>query len=269
MKKILSMCIIVFLLISGFGAVAFPDEIYQEKMTLHFSQLAINENNNFGTLELEGTNSVLMKYNHYMVPTKIETFTFPLGTEIKKINCIPRNIHRQTITQELMVAPEPVLLNCTNFQKNIKTDSHPITPTGWYDYDIGTGIISNNRNVIVKVQTYPVQYHPSKNSIEWTEQIEIEIQYKEPEQPIAFANEYDFIILSPEEYTDELEDLVVHKNNRGLKTKLVTLDEIYQSQYFPVEGRDNPEKIKYFIKNAIDNWGIDSVLLVGGYEAVP
>jgi len=269
MKKIVSTVIVGFLLISGFGAVAFPDETRQEKMTIHFSKLIINENSNFVTLELEGTNSILMKYNHYMVPTRIVTFTFPFGTQIKSINCIPRNIHRQTITQELMVSPEPVLLEYTNIQKNIKTDSHPIAPTGWYDYNIGTGIQNNNRNVIVKVQMFPVQYQPLINSIEWAEEIEIEIQYKEPEKPIVSANEYNFLVLSPDEYANELEDLVAHKNNRGLKTKLVTLDEIYQSQYFPVEGRDDPEKVKYFIKNSIEQWGINSVLLVGGDQAFP
>ena len=47
-------------------------------------------------------------------------------------------------------------------------------------------------------------------------------------------------------------------------TKLVTLNEIYQSVYFPVEGRDCAEEIKYFIKNAVEEWGIKYVLLVGG-----
>jgi len=269
MKKILSMCIVAVLLISGFGVVAFPDEIYQEKMTLHFSQLTINENDDRVTLELEGTNSVLMKYNHYVVPTRIETFTFPLGTEIKKINCIPRNIHRETITKELIVAPEPVLLGYTPMHEDTQADANPIAINDWYDYDIGTGINGHERNVIVKLQTYPVQYRPSKNSIEWVEQIEIEIQYKESEQHMVLPNEYDFIIISPGEYADELEALVAHKNNRGLKTKLVTLDEIYNGTFFTTEGRDNQEKIKYFIKNAVEQWGITSVLLVGGDQAFP
>jgi len=155
MKKILSMCIVAVLLISGFGVVAFPDEIYQEKMTLHFSQLTINENDDRVTLELEGTNSVLMKYNHYVVPTRIETFTFPLGTEIKKINCIPRNIHRETITKELIVAPEPIPLGYTHMYENTPADANPISINNWYDYDIGTGINGHRREIFVKVQVFP------------------------------------------------------------------------------------------------------------------
>jgi len=269
MKKFVSLLVVGFLVLTGFGAVAFSNEVGQEKMMLHFSQLAINENDNFATLELEGTNSVLMKHNHYMSPTRIETFTFPFGTEIKKINCIPRNIHSEMMAKELKVAPEPVLHGFIPTHQSTNTGEAPIAPKGWYDYDIGTGINGNKRAVFVKIQVFPVQYHPSKNSIEWAEEIEIKIQYKEPEKSIVSTNEFNFLILSPDNYTNELEDLIVHKNNKGLKTKLVTLNEIYQSQYFPVEGRDDPEKIKYFIKNAIEMWGINSILLVGGYNTFP
>ena len=48
----------------------------------------------------------------------------------------------------------------------------------------------------------------------------------------------------------------------GFQTRLVTLPEVYDQMYW--QGRDNAEKIKYFIKNAIEQWGIDYVLLVGG-----
>ena len=52
--------------------------------------------------------------------------------------------------------------------------------------------------------------------------------------------------------------------DHGIQTKLVTTDAIYNNDYFTVSGRDDAEKIKYFIKNALEAWGIDYVLLVGG-----
>jgi hypothetical protein len=269
MKKLLTMCIILFLLISGFGAFAFSNGIHNVKMMLSFSQVLINENGTFVRAEMDGTNSTLMKYNHYIVPTRIETFTFPLGTEIKGITCIPRNIHRERITKELLVAPEPVLLKNPIGKKNVTTDVQPIASTGWYDYDIGTGIKGDERKVFVKIQVYPIQYKPFEDTFEWTEQIDINIQFEEPEQSMTFANKYDFVILSPKEYADELEDFVIHKNDRGVITKLVTLDEVYTGTYFPVDGRDGPEKIKFFIKHAIEQWGIHSILFVGGYQGIP
>ncbi|UCF49753.1 MAG: hypothetical protein JSU91_08390, partial [Thermoplasmatales archaeon] len=67
----------------------------------------------------------------------------------------------------------------------------------------------------------------------------------------------------------QLGDLVTHKNSRGISTKLVTLPEIYAGTHFPVEGRDDQEKIKYFIKNAIENWATSSVMLVGSASKFP
>jgi hypothetical protein len=72
------------------------------------------------------------------------------------------------------------------------------------------------------------------------------------------------VILTPSKFSKNLDKLVEHKNSYGISTNLVTLDEIYDGTHFPVEGRDDQEKIKYFIKNAIEEWGIEYVLLVGG-----
>ena len=82
-------------------------------------------------------------------------------------------------------------------------------------------------------------------------------------------NEYDFLIISPSEFTESLEPLVSHKNSYDVQTKTVSLDEIYDGIFFPVNGRDNPEKIKYFIKNAVEHWNISYVMLVGNRTKMP
>jgi hypothetical protein len=86
---------------------------------------------------------------------------------------------------------------------------------------------------------------------------------------IHYDDTYNFIILTPAQFTPELQPLVTHKNNRGISTILVTLDDIYNGNIFPVNGRDNPEKIKYFIKDSIEYWDTNFVLLVGGSEQLP
>jgi hypothetical protein len=105
--------------------------------------------------------------------------------------------------------------------------------------------------------------------IKWAEVIDVEIKYNAPDQPLSFDDEYSFIVLAKEEFNDELDDLIQHKNNRGITTKFVSVEEIYDGTYFPAQGRDNQEKIKYFIKNAIENWGTSNVLLVGGSSKFP
>jgi hypothetical protein len=259
------------LVLGGFGAVALPgEEMKEEKLTLSFSQPSINEIDNCVTLEMAGSNSVLIRQDHYIIPTLIETFTFPFGTEITGVQCIPKNIHKQILTKELMVAPEPVIVGQTSFNEKSQRIENPISIDTWYEYDVGAGINGNERCIFLKVQIFPVQYNPSENTIEWAENIEINIKYKEPEQTIlSFDDEYSFIVLAPSEYSDELQELISHKIGRGILTKLVTLNEIYGGSYFPVEGKDDQEKIKYFIKNAIEIWGVTSVLLVGGSDKFP
>jgi len=86
---------------------------------------------------------------------------------------------------------------------------------------------------------------------------------------------YNLLIIAPQKFAGELQPLVDHKNNLDppVKTILVKTSEIYDGDYFPVQGRDKPEKIKYFIKNAYDEWGIKYVLLVGmdipGFRDLP
>jgi len=77
---------------------------------------------------------------------------------------------------------------------------------------------------------------------------------------------YAFIIIAPEQFTEELAPLLIHKETHGITTKIVTLEEIFTGTYFPSIGRDNPERIKYFIKDAKETWNTTYVMLVGGKE---
>ncbi len=77
------------------------------------------------------------------------------------------------------------------------------------------------------------------------------------------GTDYSLLIISPKIFKNALIPLLIHKENKGISTKLVTLDEIYGSEYSQ-PGRDQPEKIKYFIKSAIEIWETKYVLLVGG-----
>jgi hypothetical protein len=79
---------------------------------------------------------------------------------------------------------------------------------------------------------------------------------------------YDLIIIAPKRFKLPLNRLVRHKNNIGVKTKLFTLDEVYD-QIITWKGRDKPEKIKYFIKLAYDEFKIKYVLLVGDFRNLP
>ncbi|MEM2388116.1 MAG: C25 family cysteine peptidase, partial [Candidatus Thermoplasmatota archaeon] len=96
---------------------------------------------------------------------------------------------------------------------------------------------------------------------------DIKIDYVLPEKIESLAK-YDFLIISPDAWLNELEALKQHKESKGIKTIVVGLNEIYNSPASR-KGRDDAEKVKYFIKNAIEEWGIKYVLLVGDGKNLP
>jgi hypothetical protein len=77
---------------------------------------------------------------------------------------------------------------------------------------------------------------------------------------------YDLLIITPSDFQKSLEPLKEHKNKCGVKTNIITLDQIYNDISY---GRDNPEKIKLFIKKAFDDAQIKYVLLVGNFRKIP
>jgi len=78
---------------------------------------------------------------------------------------------------------------------------------------------------------------------------------------------YKLLIIAPKNFVKTLQPLVIHKNSVGISTRLITLTELYDQMYW--QGRDEAEKIKYFIKTAIEEWGIKYVLLVGNFRKMP
>ncbi|MCJ7572524.1 MAG: C25 family cysteine peptidase [Candidatus Thermoplasmatota archaeon] len=90
----------------------------------------------------------------------------------------------------------------------------------------------------------------------------LEIKLEETDKNI-----YDLLIIAPKNFENELKPLVNHKNSYGIKTKLVSLSDVYDETFWL--GRDQAEKVKYFIKNSIENWGIKYVLLVGSFNKMP
>ena len=73
---------------------------------------------------------------------------------------------------------------------------------------------------------------------------------------------YDLLIIAPKKFSRAIKPLVIHKNKYGVKTIQINVEDVYEYMYW--QGRDKAEKIKYFIKNAYDYWGIKYVLLIGG-----
>jgi len=76
---------------------------------------------------------------------------------------------------------------------------------------------------------------------------------------------FDMVIVLPDCFVSSVQSLLDHKNLVGIRTFLKTTEEIY-NEY---AGVDKPEQIKYFIKDAIERFGISYVFLLGDINLVP
>jgi hypothetical protein len=76
----------------------------------------------------------------------------------------------------------------------------------------------------------------------------------------SLNNEYDMIIITPNRFSESIQPLVEHKNNHEITTMIKTIEAIYDEY----EGSDDAEKVKYFIKDAIESLNSKYILLMGG-----
>lgn len=246
-----------------------------------FSEPKLHEKNQYVVLSMEESSLSLMKPGEPLLPVYTKMFKFPFGTKIKEVDCRPSQISQKIISGEIQPSPNPVPLMNKNIvlEKQVIEDifvkdstvynSEDFYPSDWYDYNIGSGLDGVDHVVFLVVRFYPVRYSPGQNMIQFANKVDIVVEYSEPIQPVFFNDEYDMIVITPSEFSEELLPLIDYKNDSSISTKLVTLDDIYSGNYFPVEGRDDQEKIKYFIKNAIEEWDVSYVLLAGGANKIP
>ena len=284
MRKIIPIFIVGFLVLSGLGAIAFPeDEIEQsEVIKITFSKPKIIEKEEYLSVELDEASSNSIAIGMPSIPLVSKVFTFPIGTQLNDVEVTFSEEIIQSITKPVIPAPEPQIISTLHSIKPIKK-SDPIEtysdidiyPNSKYTYRTGAGIKDGKHVIYLTVFLHPIQYEPSSNLIYYTENAEVNINYNPSVKPVNYPDEYDLLVIAPTIFADEFSkeyqipnsnqvvSFVDYKNAHDILTQVVTLDEIYNSEYFQVQGKDDQEKIKYFIKNAIENWGITYVILVG------
>ena len=273
MKKI-PFLIAVILLLSSYAAIGIGKEAREiYSISLTFPQPRMETKNidgeTFITINLEDC-GILYHSGKPMLPRKYIIKEFPLGTKILDIECKPSSIKTIKLDYPILPAPQPVLLG-TNANKAVYQKDNEVYskdeyyPTNWYSYHLGGGLNKENkRTTFLVIQVYPERYNPIQQNLQIAEDITIKVKYREPSHSLITENTaYDMVIIAPSEFSSILQKLVDHKNNVGIKTILKTTEEIYQEY----QGVDKPEQIKYFIKDAIEQWNIKYVLLVGGLKS--
>jgi len=263
LKKIIPIFIVGILVISGLGAVAANEtgekQTQQEKILL--SEPNIVDLGEKISIEIVESDVYYQESGQPLIPKITKVYTYPFGTTIENVDISFSDFNEIQLTKPLKITPEAKILSSINKETNIdqqeQIEIKETFPEQKYSIIKGAGLKDNEHVIYLSINLYPIEYNHNSNIITYAEKADIKIDYKIPEKPITFPDEYDMLIICPDEFSDELAPLVTYKNENDISTILTTLEDI------PDVGVDEQESIKYYIKDAIENWGITYVLLVG------
>lgn len=276
-----SMDVLIFSMEESKGSFVQPLEGSSLEITVPFTQPIIKRNKDHEYFEilLNQDTRYTSSGGYPQMPYRVDSLIFPLGTRILDLKITPSDIQTLSLPNQIKSSPYPSLLSthlyvCENTpcMTPFVNDSYydlESYPSTWGSYTLNGGLHNNQHATILSIYTYPCRYFPMSSLLQYTSGITVQLTYETPQTVLTTNGIYDCLVIAPPLYHDEVQPLIAHKNNVGVQTKLVTTTEIYNGTYFSTQGRDSPENIKYFLKNAIENWGITHTLLVGNIESLP
>jgi hypothetical protein len=243
---------------------------FSEQISISKPIISIQESQT--KITINEADSYLISPDAPKIPVIKKTFTFPPGTDIDQITCTPSSTKNQSLSQPIERLPTFKSIN-GNKQITAAKNNDPYTyetyPESWFTTQTGAGITSEGEHIVhLTITLHPIQYHPLENSITYTTDFDINFEYKLPKSSIV-SNENDephkLVIITADKYEQTLNPLVNHKQQYDLNPLVKTTSDIYNQ----FQGRDNPEKIKYFVKHAIETYNTEYVLLIGDITQLP
>jgi hypothetical protein len=266
-------CIVIgMLLCSSVLAVGQKNEstTQSKSLSVTFQEPSIIDNEQTVSIGMQGAPACLYQAGKPVLPMYTTTWELPFGSIIKDIYLDTTPIQTALLSKRITSAPYPVIGDTApkydqNYIDTKLYSSSEFYPTEWFSYSTGGGLNNQSNHVtFVTLQVYPVRYSPATRTISYVDQIDITVTYTSPEQsPFPTNSIYDLVIITPALFVLPLKRLAEHKNSIGIRTQIKTLESI-DREY---NGADKPEEIKLFIKDAVENWGIKYVLLIGGLRS--
>ena len=277
MKNITILFIVGILISSAIGAIGTQGrQEATRSLSEHLSTPMIQkqsvDKDGYLLIELAGTSTFQTNPGQPQLPKIVHTLELPFGATDISVSLLPRDITTHHIAQE--IRPAPQMMPLTEEAQTLAA-SAPVKdtqvyematpyPETWFTTSIGVGLNKNNEHVtFVSIHYYPIRYTPATGTLHIASDADLSLAYSVPaHNPFPLRSEYNLVIIAPKSFENALQPLVEHKDNHGVLTVLKTTEDIY-TEY---DGVDKPEQIKYFIKDAIETWGVEYVLLVGGLK---
>jgi hypothetical protein len=277
MKKIAILFIVGMLIGSAIGAIGTQinkesTQSLSERINTPSIQTRSVNTEGYLLIELSGTSTFQTTAGQPQLPTIVRTIELPFGVTDIRVSLTPLDITTQHIDQEIKPATQMIPLTseyqnaaayATVKDEQIYAMTTPY-PETWFTTSTGVGLNKYNQHVtFVTIHYYPIRYIPTTGTLLIANNADISVTYTAPTHtPFPVKSEYNLVIIAPKSFETALQPLIDHKNSYGVATILKTTEDIYNE----FAGVDKPEQIKYFIRYAIETWGIEYVLLVGGLK---
>ncbi len=275
------MIILIFLsssCLNVFGSYDFKSTDFTTKnieLKFSFSIPEVVFYNNYSVVRVNETNHNPFEFFNYnpgkpVLPVNVSIFNLKFGSKLISINYEYSN-------SEVMNLSFPIIFGGASYDNGVNNNfismyldvykNNESYPENWVSYHTGGGLFYDERVTFLVLKVYPVRYLPNDNQVEFVTNISVSITYQEPIKPIIQPEDkHDLLIIAPQNFIRFLEPLVNFKNEHNVKTDLYSLQDIYENMDGSLNGRDEQEQIKYFIKEMIEKWDIKYVLLVGGRD---
>ncbi len=240
-----------------------------KKVELFFSYPVFHSDSDYIMIDVPEATSQLVNPGNPLIPYSSLSLPLPLGTKILDIAVSYNQKAEFTVDKKIHPSPQQVPLDgqissTTCFENPDIYYSDMMYPNEPYTYRTATGLNNGKHVTILTVQIYPLRYFPLSGKIIHSQHVTLDIKYDTPSKSFLSPQQtHQLIILSPNEFYDALKPLVDHKEMMNISSRIVNIEEI------PRVGKDEQEDIKYFIKEAVENWGTQYVLLVGGMNHFP
>jgi hypothetical protein len=267
MKNSLALFMVGLLLVSGLGACAGvrnSENVQETVERCSFSTVQLLENADGVQVQLSEATSFITTTAGYQLPVVTRVYTFPFKTRITDVTVMFSDIQRTPLSKPLQLASQPVADDPggTAAPESRIACANLVNPS--FSYTLAAGFDGTGEANYLSIHLYPVAYVASEQMLQYAKNAVLTISYVRPEPSKAPTTQYQLVVIAPKEFVKALQPLVTFKESKGLTTILVTPEDSCKGTYFPTQGRDCAEKMKYFIKDAFDQWGTKYVLLVGG-----
>jgi len=254
------------------------DSVREIRVPLHFGDVLKSEVEGYTQLHLEGSTGYLLSPGAPVLPLWSDILTVPVGSQVLDVTIENGQYYLFSTEETIVPAPEPLPIMFGFEPEPLYEGSEYSTNTLFPGEEIESRVTTGRegRDIVahVFVRVFPMRYNPVTDQLVLLEEAEVVVRYVPPEvDGLAGrdANEtYDVLVLVPEEWYNESLRYKVHKEAMGWRVKVVSLDDVYDDSIFNTsDGRDDAERIKYFIKQAIENWTVEHLLVIGDHDKFP